>query len=88
MSKARANDLRKMRDELQKKFAEACEKLAATIADEEEDNPAKKQAAIDYSGARVAREIALKAGEGRKGTQAGVFAIRMLGGKRGGPPEE
>lgn len=88
MSKSRADQLKKVRDELQGKFSEACKKLDATIkAEEDEDDPAKKQAAIDYSGMRLVREVAFKTGEGRKGTVAGVMAARMLG-RRGGPPEE
>ena len=69
MSKSRAEQLKKVRDELQGKFSEACKKLDATIkAEEDEDDPAKKQAAIDYSGTRLVREVAEKSGDGRKGT--------------------
>ena len=87
MSKSRADQLKKVRDELQEKFSDACKKLDATIkAEEDEDDPAAKKAAIDYSGLRLVREVAFKS-EGRKGTVAGVMAARMLG-RRGGPPEE
>ncbi|HXM22562.1 MAG TPA: hypothetical protein VN948_15000 [Terriglobales bacterium] len=72
-------DLVKMRDELR----EACKKLDEKIAElEQEDGGAEKQAHT------LIREVALKSGEGRKGTLTGITAIRMLGGRRGGPPSE
>jgi hypothetical protein len=84
MSKSRAQELLKMKNELRDKFDQACKKLDETIrAEEAEDGAAK--AVIDYEGVRLVREIAHKS-PGRAGTQAGIFAARMLP-RRGGPIE-
>jgi len=93
MSKTRADELIKLKKELCDKFEEACAGLDKAIAKAEDDGAEKtvtegRLTAMRESQARqLVGAVALKAGEGRTGTMAGIAAARMLP-RRGGPPSE
>jgi hypothetical protein len=78
----------KMREKLNDAIS-SCNGALKKLAEEDEAESSNKGVqAIEYEtqSRDVVRNVALKAGDGREGTRAGIVAARMLG-QRGGPRE-